>query len=98
MQSLMLLATVFWSCVMLAAIRLLAVAQSPPGRFFSSIGAGPVENTNLTVALLSVVPVLVLGCVFFVIGSHYLPRDQEKASAGKDASGIDTEGFVGLGH
>ena len=59
-----------------------SVAGSPLGQFFASIGAQPVNTpegaTNLTVAMLSVVPVLALGCVFFLIGSHYLPKDQEK--------------------
>ena len=60
-----------------------SVAGSAIGRFFASIGAGPVDGTNLTVAMLSVVPVLALGCVFFLIGSRYLPADQEKVrSAG----------------
>jgi MFS transporter, Spinster family, sphingosine-1-phosphate transporter len=56
-----------------------AVADSPLGRFFASIGAAPVDQTNLTVAMLSVAPVLFLGFVFFAIGSRYLPGDQEKA-------------------
>lgn len=55
-----------------------SVAGSSIGKFFASIGARPIDNTNLTVAMLSVVPVLALGCVFFLIGSRYLPRDQEK--------------------
>ena len=52
--------------------------RSPIGQFFASIGAGPVGDTNLTVAMLSVAPVLALGCVFFLLGSRYLPADQEK--------------------
>jgi MFS family permease len=75
-----------------------AVAESPLGRFFSSIGAAPVENTNLTVALLSVVPVLVLGCVLFLVGSRYLPKDQERAGGMKGVGGVDTDGFGGFGH
>jgi MFS family permease len=57
------------------------VASSPIGRFFAAIGATPVDGTNLSVAMLCVVPVLALGCVFFLIGSRYLPADQEKVRA-----------------
>lgn len=65
-----------------------AVANSALGQFFASQGAAPVENTNLTVAMLSVAPVLFLGFLFFAIGSRYLPSDQERArGAGKDAWG-----------
>ena len=73
-----------------------AVADSPIGRFFASIGAVPVNDptlpegvTNLTVGMLSVVPVLVIGFVLFLIGSRYLPADQEKvrAEGGAEAGG-----------
>jgi MFS family permease len=61
------------------------VAQSPIGQFFAAIGARPVQDgdhqTNLTLAMLSVAPVLALGIVFFLIGSHYLPRDEDRAVA-----------------
>jgi MFS transporter, Spinster family, sphingosine-1-phosphate transporter len=57
------------------------VMASPIGRFFASIGATPVADTNLTVAMLSVVPVLALGCVLFFIGARYLPEDQERVRA-----------------
>jgi MFS transporter, Spinster family, sphingosine-1-phosphate transporter len=60
-----------------------SVAQSPLGRFFSSIGASPVQDggqqTNLTLAMLSVGPVLLLGVLFFLIGSRYLARDEDRA-------------------
>ncbi len=39
------------------------------------------HQTNLTLAMLSVAPVLALGVVFFLIGSHYLPRDEDRAVA-----------------
>jgi MFS family permease len=58
-----------------------SVANSPLGRFFAAIGAGPVENTNLTLAMLSVAPVLVLGCVFFLLGSRHLAHDEDQARA-----------------
>ena len=61
------------------------IAASPIGRFFASIGAVPVQDgdtqTNLTLAMLSVLPVMLLGIVFFLIGSHYLPRDEDRAVA-----------------
>jgi MFS family permease len=56
-----------------------AVAESPLGRLCASIGAVPVENTNLTVAMLAVAPVLLLGFIFFAIGARYLPSDQMRA-------------------
>jgi MFS family permease len=56
-----------------------AVAESRLGQLCASIGAAPVANTNLSVAMLSVAPVLFLGFVFFAIGARYLPRDQEMA-------------------
>jgi MFS family permease len=58
-----------------------SVAESPIGRFFASIGAPPVNRTNLTVAILAVAPVLALACVFFLLGSRHLPEDQEKVRA-----------------
>ncbi len=73
-----------------------AVAESPVGRFFASIGAAPVNDptlpegvTNLSVGMLSVIPVLVIGFVLFLIGSRYLPADQEKvrAEGGAEAGG-----------
>ena len=54
------------------------VAQSFVGRFFATIGAAPVGEENLTVAMLVVGPVLALGAIFFLLGSHHLERDQEK--------------------
>lgn len=70
-----------------------AVAGSPMGKFFAGIGAVPVDGKNLTLAMLSVVPVMALGCLFFLIGSRSLPSDQEKArlSGGDDSQG----GFLG---
>jgi MFS family permease len=58
-----------------------SVAASPPGQFFASLGASPVVTPvgpeNLTVAMLAVAPVLALGAVFFLIGSKFLPADEE---------------------
>jgi len=70
-----------------------AVADSSIGRFFASIGAAPVENTNLTVAMLSVAPVLFLGFLFFAIGSRYLPGDQERARGTGAAEPERVSGF-----
>jgi MFS family permease len=54
------------------------VAESPIGRLFASIGAAPVGEENLTVAMLAVTPVLALGCLFFLLGSRHLPADQDR--------------------
>ena len=55
-----------------------SVAESWLGSAFASIGATPVGNANLTVAMLIVVPVLAVGAVFFLLGSRYLPEDQQR--------------------
>ena len=65
------------------------VVASPIGRFLSSVGATPIGDKNLTAAMLLVIPVLLLGCVLFALGSTWLPRDQERATA-EGASGIIT--------
>lgn len=70
-----------------------SVAGSSIGKFFASIGAAPIGGTNLSVAMLSVVPVLALGCVFFLIGSRYLPADQERVRAAS-GSAADEPGFI----
>jgi MFS family permease len=60
-----------------------SIIESPVGRFFDSIGATPDLSgktaTNLTAGMLAVVPVMVLGCLFFLLGSRHLPEDQERA-------------------
>jgi MFS family permease len=71
------------------------VAQSTVGRFFQSIGAGPVGDENLTVAMLAVVPVLVIGSVFFLLGSRYLSADEDKA---RGAGGVTTEDLAQFHH
>lgn len=63
-----------------------SVAASPLGRMFASLGAHPVGETNLTLGMLSVVPVLALGSLFFLLGSRHLPHDQERA---RQAGGSD---------
>jgi MFS family permease len=76
-----------------------SVAESPLGRFFASIGAKPVQyegqQTNLTLAMLSVAPVLALGVVFFLIGSRYLPRDEDRV---REAVGEDEVGHRPVFH
>jgi MFS transporter, Spinster family, sphingosine-1-phosphate transporter len=61
------------------------VAASPVGRFFASIGASPVATPvgpeNLTVAMLAVAPVLALGALLFLVGSRFLPDDEDRAVA-----------------
>jgi MFS family permease len=52
--------------------------------YLAQIGHGAIVSaegvsTNLTVGMLSVVPMLMLGGVLFLIGSRYLQRDQERA-------------------
>jgi MFS family permease len=62
-----------------------SVVHSRLGHLVASLGATPHRRQNLTVGMLAVVPVLTLGCLFFLIGSRYLGGDQErarKASAG----------------
>jgi MFS family permease len=55
------------------------VAASPVGRLFAAFGATPVGHSNLTVGMLSVVPVLTLGGFLFLLGSRHLPADQDRA-------------------
>ena len=55
-----------------------SVAQSALGRCFAAIGAAPVGKENLTVAMLSVCPVLALGALFFLYGSRHLVQDQDR--------------------
>ncbi len=68
-----------------------AIINSPIGQFVETLGAPPntyvpeesedlVEVTNnLTVGMLSIVPVLILGGVFYILGSRTLPQDQDNA-------------------
>jgi MFS transporter, Spinster family, sphingosine-1-phosphate transporter len=76
-----------------------AVANSPVGKFFESWGAGPVLDpslpegvTNLSVGMLSVIPILAIGFVLFLIGSRYLPGDQDKVR-GKGETDLSGPGF-----
>jgi predicted MFS family arabinose efflux permease len=75
------------------------VMASSVGRFFESIGATPVPTalgaTNLAVAMLSVAPILLLGFVFFSIGSIFLPADQERA---RGAGGVATDDLAQFHH
>lgn len=68
------------------------IIESPIGKFFDSIGASPttdkMEVTNLTVGMLSVVPMLALGAFFYLVGARYLPEDERKA---REASSGETE-------
>jgi len=70
-----------------------AVALSPLGRLVASLGAVPVDHTNLTIAMLSVAPVLFLGFVFFAIGSRYLPADQDRARGSRSEEPDHDVGF-----
>jgi hypothetical protein len=71
-----------------------SVAGSFVGRFLAQIGAVPVDAKNLTAGMLSVVPILAVGCVFFLLGSRHLAEDQDRA---RKAGGDDPLGEV-LGH
>ncbi len=77
----------------LGHVRDAPVAESPIGQLCAAIGAVPVDNTNLTAAMLSVAPVLFLGFVFFAIGARYLPSDQEKARGAAGESPGQTSAF-----
>ena len=55
------------------------VAATPAGRYLAALGALPVGKTNLTAGMLAVIPVLALGCLFFLRGTRDLPADQDRA-------------------
>ncbi len=71
-----------------------SVAASPLGQILAALGAEPVGKTNLTVAMLAVVPILALGFVFFLLGSRHLPEDQDHA---RKQGGVE-EDFGGVMH
>jgi MFS transporter, Spinster family, sphingosine-1-phosphate transporter len=56
-----------------------SVVESPLGYFLASLGAHPVDSTNLAGGMLSLIPMLALGGLFFLIGSRYLAADQDRA-------------------
>ncbi len=56
-----------------------SIDHSPLGHLFHVIGANPVGSTNLTMGMLSVVPILAVGAVFFLVGSRHLAEDQDRA-------------------
>jgi MFS family permease len=68
---------------------------SPVGRFFSGLGAIPIGETNLSVAMLSVAPILLMGFAFFGLASIFLPADQEKI---KGAGGVAAEEIAQFHH
>lgn len=59
-----------------------SVVNSSIGQALARIGALPVDGTNLTAGMLSVVPILALGSFLFLLGSRHLPADQERARLG----------------
>jgi hypothetical protein len=75
-----------------------AVADSPLGHFFAMIGADPVivdkVPSNLTAAMLSVVPMMVLGCLFFLLGAKHLPEDMERARIERGGDEALADGFI----
>ena len=66
-----------------------SVVHSWLGELLVMLGAVPVRRRNLTVGMLSVVPVLVLGCLFFLFGSRHLHDDQERARKSSGGGPID---------
>jgi len=73
-----------------------AVMSSALGKLLLSIGAGPTADesgqmTNLTVAMLTVGPVLLLGGILFLIGSRHLPGDMDRIASNKDQAADDPE-------
>ena len=70
-----------------------AVINSPIGRLADSIGAHPKDGTNLTLAMLCVVPILAIAFVLFLIGSRYLPADQDKIRAAGEGDGGGSGSF-----
>jgi hypothetical protein len=71
-----------------------SVAGSTLGQILAALGAEPVGKTNLTVAMLAVVPVLALGFIFFLLGSRHLPEDMDRARK----QGGHEEDFGGVIH
>jgi MFS family permease len=74
-----------------------SVAHSWLGRLAASLGAVPMKRGNLTLGMLTVAPVLVLGCLFFLIGSRHLPDDQERARKASGGGTRPTSGAPELG-
>ena len=66
-----------------------SVVHSTLGEFVVRLGAVPVGRHNLTVGMLSVIPVLALGCLFFLFGSRHLQDDQEQARKPSGGGPID---------
>lgn len=73
-----------------------AVTSSALGQLLNSIGAGPTADesgqlTNLTVAMLSVGPVLLIGGILFLIGSRHLPEDMDRIASSNDHQADDPD-------
>jgi MFS family permease len=66
------------------------IAGSAVGTTLETLGARSIQGSNLTLGMLSVIPVLALGGVFFLLGSRYLPRDQERGQG----SGSEDDGLI----
>jgi MFS family permease len=71
------------------------VASSQLGQtLLRTLGASGAHQSNLIVGMLSVVPVMILGSLFFLFGSRHLPQDQEHAQRSSSDDSVD----VVLGH
>ena len=55
------------------------ISKSPVGIMLEQLGATPVNSKNLTAGILSVIPMLVVGSIFFFFGSRHLAADQDRA-------------------
>jgi MFS family permease len=60
------------------------LASSAVSQGLEAIGHGPIiasdgTITNMTIGMLSLVPMLALGALFFLLGARYLPEDQHEA-------------------
>jgi MFS family permease len=60
-----------------------SVAGSHIGEILTALGAAPAQESNLTVGMLSVVPIMFVGSVFFLLGSRHLAEDQDRAHAAR---------------
>ena len=52
-----------------------SIAASPFGQMLAVLGAAPVKGTNLTAGMLCVVPVMILGCFCFLLGSRSMVEE-----------------------
>ena len=60
-----------------------AIAGTAFGHLLAGLGINPVQTpqgpTNLTLGMLTIIPVMIFGSFFFLLGSRHLPSDQDRA-------------------